>query len=209
MNKNLLPYIVIAVLVIVIFLQRSCKSVDLPKETIDTLSKKHVIVYVPIHDTTKGAIIRLPGKRDTTWLHDTAYTPSEDYNNLLKQYDELGDKYFRLNTYKTKFPIKNYGSITVYDSIVSNSLVATVAIDSLKIPEFHDTFTITKTIPDEPKRQLYFGGSLFTGKFDPLSAAQVGFIYKDKRDQVFTIGVMYNGALSVGGGYYWKIKLKH
>lgn len=208
MNKQNLPYLIIVILLIIIFLQRSCNNTSPnPGPIIDT-SHHSGVSYITLHDTIKGKTIYLPGKTDTSWRHDTLYTPSSDYEELLKQYDELGNKYFRLNTYKTKFPIKKYGSITVYDSVVSNALVSTVAIDSLKIPEFHDTFTITKTIPDVPKRQLYIGGGLFTSKSDPLSAAQVGVIYKDKHDQVFSLSIMYDGVLSYGVGYYWKIKLK-
>lgn len=210
MNKQNLPYIVIIILMIIIFFQRTgCHYINDKPCIIDTTTiVKHDTTYVDVHDTVKGKTIHLPGKIDTTWRHDTLYEASADYDDLLKQYDELGDKYFKLNTFKTRFPIKKYGSITVYDSIVANTLVASVALDSLKIPETHDTFTITKTIHDEPTRQLYIGGSLFTSKLDPLSAAQMGVIYKDKRDQVFTLGIMYDGSLSYGVGYYWKIKLK-
>ena len=209
MNKQNLPYIVIIVLLIIIFFQRGChqykEPIHLP--TIDT-SHHSGVIYDTIHDTLKGKTVYLPSKIDTSWRHDTLFTPSLDYTELLKQYDELGDKYFRLNTYKTKFRIKNYGYITVYDSIVSNSLVSTTAIDSLKIPIYYDTFTITKTIPQEVKRQLYFGGNLFTSKSNPLSAAQVGLVYKDKHDQIFTLSALYDGNIHYGIGCYWKITLK-
>jgi len=196
-------------MLIIFFQKTGCRySHDKPGVTIDTLVK-HDTSYIEVHDTTKGKTIHLPGKVDTAWRHDSFYQASADYDTLLKQYDELGDKYFRLQTYKTKFPIKKYGYITVYDTVLCNSLRATTAIDSLKIPEIHDTFTITKTIHDLPKRQLYIGGGLFTSKSDPLSAAQVGLIYKDKHDQVFTFSVLYNGVVHYGVSYYWKFKLKH
>jgi hypothetical protein len=206
MNK--LPYIVIIILLVVIFLQRTgCKNSN--PCTIDTMLVKHDTTYISIHDTVKGASIFISGKVDTLWKHDSFYEPSNNYDTLLKQYDDLVNKYFTTKLYKTRFPIKNYGYVDVYDSVLCNSLKSSKLINNLLIPETHDTVRLIHIQHDEPKRQLYIGGSVFfQNDIDPLTGIQIGLLYKDKKDRIFTISTIYDGGFSYGAGCYWKIKLK-
>jgi hypothetical protein len=203
MNKNTLPYIVIVILLCILLLQRyGCGKSNV--NIIDTISIKHDTFYIPIHDTTKGKTVTLPSRVDTMWKHDSFYKPSSNCDTLLQQYTNLGNSYFSVNVSKTKFPIKNYGYVTVYDSVSRNRVISAFAIDSLKLPLIHDIYTVV----EPPKRQLYIGGQLFTNSSDPVSAIQIGLIYKDKKDRIFTISTIYDGTFSYGAGCYWKIKFK-
>ena len=205
MNKQTLPYIVIILLLCILFFQRqSCgkSSVD----TIDTLLIKHDTTYIPIHDTVKGKTITLPGKVDTAWKHDSFYQPSSNCDTLLKQYNNLANNYFTVNISKTKFPIRKYGYITVYDSVYTNKVISSFSIEDFKIPEIHDTIVLAKSTP--PTRQLYFGGGVFGQQEDPIHAVNIGLIYKDKKDQIYQLNVLYDGSISYGLSYYWKIKFK-
>lgn len=199
-----LPYGIIGLLVIILIFSRSCNNTTIPVTS--TIIEKHDTSFIPIHDTLAGKTIYFESKKDTAWKHDTLYTPSADYNELLVQYDELGDKYFRANIYKKKFSIKNYGYIIASDTIIANSLTGSSIIDSLQLPII--TNTITKIIPTELTRQLYIGGNLYSAKTNPLSSAGLGLIYKTKTDQIYQFNVVYNGEINYGIGIYWKIKLR-
>ena len=199
MNK-IVSVIVIIVLMLIIFLQRyGCEKTPPPKS--DSVRIVHDTIPIPVHDTAPGKIIKLPGRVDTSWRHDTLYTPSSNYDSLLNQYDRLGDQYFSKHSFKTKFTIRTYGFVTVYDTIVSNTLMSSNMITDLSIPEIHDSVFITKQT--EKSRQLYIGGGLYTG-----TAVKLGLIYKDKKDRMYGVDVLYDGNLQYGLSYYWKIKIK-
>lgn len=196
-----LSYLVIAVLVIVILLQRSCSpKIQLPEPII-----KRDTVYIHIHDTIPGKPVFIKGKIDTVWLKLAGYIPSTRYDSLLEQYKGLGNQYFRHNIYSTKFDIPPYGYVEVRDTISQNQIEGTGLITSLKIPE--KTTTITKIEP--PKRQLYIGGGITGNPELPVNGIHTGFLYKDKKDQIFGASVGFvNQQVQYGISSYFKIKLR-
>ena len=205
LKKNFI-YFVVAILAAIILLQRSCNNPNpiTPKPKIVTVIQ---IKDSIIHDTLKGKPIFISSKKDTSWVHDTAYIPSANYDDLLKQYDQLGDKYFSTNVYKTPFSLGKFGSVNVTDTIVANRIKGSDIKYTLNIPE--TTKTITIHDPYVPQQQIYIGGSLQASQYDGMTGGEIGLIYKNKKDQLYQVKAIFNKGtgLSYGVGTYWKIKL--
>jgi hypothetical protein len=200
MKLNNFLYLVIGVLLIIVLLQR-CGGGEpsvAPTPKIDT-----VIKYITVHDTVKGKIKYIKGETDTSWITLIEYVPDTNYPNLLKQYKAIGDRHFKTNIYKTKFPIK-YGSAQVTDSIFGNELVNSKLELDVVFPE--NTITIVKPAP--PVRRLYIGTFLTGDKKEFINSINIGMLYKDKKDKIFGASVGYNnvGTIQYGISSYWKIK---
>lgn len=197
--KNL-PYLIILGLIVIIILQRSCVPKGIVVETkVDT---------VTVYDTIKEVIPGKPGKtitiKDTVWMHDPNYIPKSDYDGLLKQYNELAKLYFTTNITNTTFKVKDYGSVTVTDSIKQNQLLGSSLLTDLVIP----TTIITKEIPQKPTNQLYLGPEITGNPSSPISGISGRAILKTKKDQMYSVSLGYNGQTQYGFGTYWKLKIR-
>ena len=203
MNKsNILAYIAIAILLGVLLLKncstKPVKQQDSPK--IDT-----VIVERIIHDTIPGEPLLVKQEIDTSiWVKRKENAPDTTYAGLLKQYKDLGDRLFIKKLYSTKFQIKDYGSVTVYDNISENTLISSDIITDLVIPT--TTITVTKYAPI--KRELYFGFQGMGNLQYPLRHIAIGGLLKDKKDHIYNLSIGYDGQFIYGGGLYWKVKFK-
>lgn len=196
---KLLPYIVIAVLIGIILLQRSCQPTPEPKIIRDT-----VVINKIVRITEPGKTVYINSKPDTVWLKDTTNVPKPDYDGLLGQYTILGNNHFKTNIFKTEFKIADYGSVTVTDSIKANQLINSIIETNLNIPT--TTITVIKEAP--PKNQLYIGGEIEGNARLLIQGIYGGFLFKNKKDQIYTIGGGYNGEPVIKGGIYWKIKIR-
>lgn len=199
--KNL-PYIgIIILLLVVLFQNRSCKQPDVPEPSkIDT-----VIVYKYIHDTIPGEPRFIAAKIDTSiWMKKTDFKPDTTYKGLLKQYEELGNRYFTTNTFKTDFKIADYGYISVTDSIYGNWLMNSTIFTDLNIPT--TTITIEKEAPK--KNEFYFGPQLSMSRTYPISGVYGSALLKTKQDKIYHLSLGYNGEAQIMGGLYFKIKIK-
>lgn len=202
--KNI-PYLLILVLVGIIFLQRCSKSAPVTdKPKIDS-----VVIHdtLRIHDTTKGKPVLVYSEPQIHWIDSGKYKPDTNYARLLQQYDSLGDEHFSRNIYKTPFKLGIYGDATVTDTIVSNKLVGNSIVYNIKIPVSRTVITIHE--PYSPKNQVYIGGVITGNKVDFIKSAEVGILYKNKKDQIFQLKVeqpFNNTPTSFGVGTYWKIK---
>lgn len=199
MKINNLLYLVIGGLIAVILLQKyGGNALETPAPKIDT-----VIKYITVHDTVKGKTKYIKGETDTSWITLVEYVPDTNYPRLVKQYKALGDRHFKTNIYKTKFPIK-YGSAQVTDSIFGNELVSSsLEIDAI-FPE--KTITIVKPLP--PVNQFYVGTSLTGYNQAFINSVSVGLLYKDKKDKILGLSLGYNnvGKIQYGASLYLKIK---
>lgn len=126
-----------------------------------------------------------------------------------------------LKIYFAKIPHKevltlpdNQGTITITDTISKNSVVNRKFIADVKKMIINDTIYT----PEPRKTQLYFG---FDAKFDKPNVVNLmglGVVLKTKDEKLYKIGVGLannvtdgtNGKLSpyLGGGVYWKVRLK-
>lgn len=203
MNKFYLG--IIAVLIVIIFLQRACTpkcpKVPEPITIIDTILK---------HDTSTI--------HKKVWLkfHDTTYIPGDTIYKIDTNCDVVKSRFLRLvkahtakNIYQDTILIDTFGKIYIYDTVQFNRLGKRGIIKNYTIP----VYTKTITVLEKPKRQLYVGGGLdgtYINKTPMINVAKVGLLYKNKKDQIYgtTIGVSINGYLVYGLQSYWKIKLK-
>lgn len=205
--KNNFLYVIIFVLSFIVLLQRCGKS---------KIQSQDPIVTVKIDTLYKDTIIyqkAKPGKKevikDTSWLHDTIYNPPVDTTQncleLHKKYVDLGNKYYSKNIQTTNFQHK-YGTIKIVDTVTKNEIIGSELTANLVIPEVTKTVTIEKTL--EPKRQVYVGAGLYGNQIRPISMANVGLLYKDKKDRIYQVNIGYNGQVQYGVSTFWKLKLK-
>jgi hypothetical protein len=193
---------VIIALIAIILLQRTgCSyiSKEAPKVTIDTL-----ISVIEIHDTIPGKPVFIKAKTDTVWRDSLIFKPDTNYEGLLKQYIALGDSHFAKNIYKTNYELDSFGTATVADTVVANKLSGRLISYNLNIPI--KTITITKPAP--PVKQFYIGGGLYGNPLTVIKSANLGVLYKDRKDRIFIASVGFDGQPIYGFHSYWKIKLK-
>jgi hypothetical protein len=203
-------HIVIAILLIVAAVEFINPKGIMPHRTFavhDTVG-----IEVPVHDTIPQEVeVEVPVEVEVEKpvpyaVHDTIQAVV-DTNFIVKEY--LNSINVFTNTYKFD---KKQGSITITDTISKNKIVGrkyttkiTPRVDTLRIPEPF-------------KRKVFFGFEGGFGKNDVVSHIGTGIIVTTKNDKLFHIGVGVanrvldgtNGGFTpyVGGGVYWKIKLK-
>ena len=116
--------------------------------------------------------------------------------------------------YKDKLVLDNgLGTIELTDTIYQNKILGRKWNAQIK----ERTITDTKIVKELPKNQVYVG---VTGNFDKtnfVNSVGVGAILKTKTDKLYQLNIGVSnqqnsngGAVVpyVGGGVYWKIKLK-
>ena len=149
----------------------------------ETIVEKEKIIKVPVY--TKGDTIRIV----------------ESYNQKVLYKDKLV-----LND--------NLGTIELTDTLYQNKILGRKWNAVIK----EKTITDTKIVKELPKNQVYIG---VNGAFDKVNFGNsigTGVILKSKTDKLYqlSIGISNqqntNGANNIvpyiGGGVYWKIKLK-
>lgn len=204
-SRNFFNLIIIALL-LVVFLQRcddGGKVVDNSTIVkIDTIwVVKDSVVY------SKPSI--LYGRRDTVYENTREFIASTDITELTKQFNSLKAELLAKNTYRDTLKIDSTGYVAVEDEIQRNEILQRKYSYSLKYPEI--TKTITNHIYDG--RQVYLGGGIAGNKDNIVNSAQLGLLYKDKKDRIFGVGVNKTFApnipLTYGVSTYWKLKIKY
>lgn len=170
-------------------------------------------------------------KSDTTIVHDTAWTVHDsliyskplpgkivympptveyladtNYARLKEQYDSLLKEFFALKTYYDTVRLDTLGYVSVIDSVQKNGLIGRSFHTNYKIP----TVTVTKTITHyaPPTSALFFGGGVEGNKTLGVTGANVGILYKSKKDKIvgLNVGSTIGQQLTFGISSYWKIK---
>ena len=190
---------IIAVLVIIILLQKGCSpKVPCPDggEPITTvkIDTEYVdkVVVKPVYKP--GETQYLPG------LIDTITTPI-DTTAILKDY-------LATRIYSDTLKIDSIGFVYVSDTVSKNEIQARSFVANYKIPIIKET--ITTVIPPKPKNQLYIGAEGIGSKREPISYFGSTLVLKTKKDAMYTAGAGYslNQGFSLKAGVLWKIKLK-
>lgn len=206
MVNNIKKYtvqILIAILVLIILLQRSCDPVMEPQEP--TVITKYDTIWKKTHDT----IIKEVKVISIKWLKPDGplYTPGENIDTCQARFNHLLKQHTAFRVYKDTIKIDSIGSVVVIDTIWLNKLKERAYITNFKIPIVTKTVTITKQT--EPKRQMYIGANIFGDKTQ-LQLFSPGILYKTKKDHIYqaNIGINFDGSFNYGVGMYYKIKLK-
>lgn len=132
--------------------------------------------------------------------------PDTNYANLKRQYEALLQLYLNQKFYSDTLRISTFGYILVQDSVRENKLTNRRTRENYEIPVVKETKTITKYAP--PTRNLYVGGGVLANNTIGLRGAELGIMYKTKKDQLYNVKASVNvdGTLLYGVGYYYKIK---
>jgi hypothetical protein len=202
-----LPSIIIILLVLIILIQR-CKNGNNTPVNINTHDTTTSIKYVYVKDSGHSKPIYIKGGRDTILENTIEYVPSEEYSDLLEQFNDLKIALLSKNIYKDEIPIDTFGNIKITDTIQRNMVVGRGWTTDIKVPE--KTITITNNIYPKPKRQLYIGGGIFLSQNEPVRQINVGLLLKNKKDQIYSVsaGIDLKGTPEFGIHSYWKIKIK-
>jgi hypothetical protein len=198
--KNNISYWLIATLIAIILLQRSCNGSndkDLVKQTVktDTVWKE-----------TKDTVFKTVKVTNIKYvpLKEEKYTVSDNCDSSKVRFENLLKEHLVRTVYADTIKLDSLGTIVVKDTVWLNKLYGKREyIKDYKIPFV--TKTITKK--EDPKRQMYIGGNSFIGTSGLLAP---GLIYKDRKDRVYqaNVGVGFNGSINYGFGMYWKINLR-
>ena len=160
-------------------------------EKIKTLWKKGVdIVHTTIvHDTT----IKLVNIDTAALLHD--YFAKNIYNDTLRLPDSLGFVFLSDTITKNKIEGRKF-TAKVKERVINNT-------------------TIVKELP---KTKMFYGLEGGFNKADVISHLGMGLLINTKSDKIYHLGIGVanrttdgtSGKLSpyIGGGVYWKIRLK-
>lgn len=164
-----------------------------------------------VHDTTwsvKDSLIYskpLPGK--IVYMPPTVeYLADTNYAKLKMQYDSLLKEFFALKTYYDTVRLDTLGYVSVIDSVQKNGIIGRSFYTNYKIPTITTTKTITHYAP--LKAALFFGGGIEGNKTLGVTGAQLGILYKSKKDKIVgvNVGSTIGEQLTFGISSYWKIK---
>lgn len=205
--KNIILYSAIFIF-FVLFCYEKCKNNsnevihknDTPITIIDTFTiMKDTFIY-------KSKI-----SRDTFFVADTNKIKInfKDLNlDCQKQLNDLLESYYETNIYKdTIYLFSDKDFLILMDTINSNSLYGRGEILHSSIPEIVKTKTVT--IPQDLKRQLFFGIGIGGDNNSYLRRFNVGFLYKNKKDWILNV----SGTIDISGNKgvelqsFWKIHL--
>lgn len=190
-----------------------------------------IIVLVLYVAFSKNGCTPKHQKSDTTIVHDTSwqrydsmiyakpkpakivyldapveYLADTNYARLKVQYDSLLKEFFALKTYYDTVRLDTLGYVSIIDSVQKNGILGRSFHTNYKIP----TVTVTKTITHyaPPKAALFFGGGVEGNKTLGVTGAQLGILYKSKKDKIVgvNVGSTIGEQLTFGVSSYWKIK---
>ncbi len=189
---NKISFIIIAILIVLIIIMRSCSPTPSLPEVVtvtktDTLwvKGKDSIIYKP------GIVKIIPG--------DTVY---KDVDTLAILKD-----YFSKIVYKDTIKLDTFGYVLVKDTISQNRVQNRTTVLNYKFPVITNTVTNTITLP--PKSQLYIGFDIVGAQTKPINYFGPSVLLKTKKDQIYTGGVGLTPE-GWGGkfGILWKLKIK-
>lgn len=200
-SKNFVSVICIVLVVILLIQSQSTKfTPGKPVITVvhDTVEYHHdsIIVEKP---TVKTFIVP-----DTSEKVALGMIPDTNYAVLKAQYNELVEKFLTKNLYDQSYQVDTLGSIRVQDTVSRNFIAGRKLTYDLKTREINTTTTIRE--PYIPKRQLYYGGGIYGNQYQPIQGAELGIMYKNRKDNIIQFKVQSNFSLlpSFGIGYYKK-----
>lgn len=207
-NKKLVFFNVVLIIFFILMVMHNFRRHPIK----ESCSSDTIVKYIHVNETIVGrhpVIIKY--KLDTFWITKKEYIPDSNYSGLLEQYRKLGNQYFMQNTYSTTFSLDTLGSVTVIDTVQTNSLIGNTLITDLIIPE--KTITIIKN--PSPKRQFYVGAGITANNIFISSEGivsnvgiQAGVLYKDRKDRIIGANVGYDGKMNYSLNTYWKVKIK-
>ena len=195
---------VIILIIISILLIGRCNDKSSPQKPIivrDTIWREHASTGFG----TPSLINSIPYPVDRL-TKEIKYLPDTNYQKLLIQYQNLLSLYLAKNIQQDKIKIDSIGFISITDTVTKNLITGRKFSYDLKYPIITNTITLPPTL----RNQIYIGGSLEGNKLNPINQIDVGFLLKNKRDQIYGIygGIDKNINFNLGIQTYFKINLR-
>ena len=198
--QNKIPYYLIASLVAIIILQRSCNN------NMDIDDNKITVKTDTVWKVTKDTVFKIVNAVKTEYISidKEEYKPGESIDTCKTRFNNLLKEHLVRTVYSDTLKLDSLGTVVIQDTVWLNKLYGKREyIKDYKIPFV--TKTITKK--EDPRRQMYIGGNSFIGGTGLLTP---GLIYKDRKDRVYqaNVGLGFDGSINYGFGMYWKINLR-
>ena len=208
-----LKNIAIAVLVVIVLLEYFNPGGKMPGRTVRIEGKKYEVIKHDI-DTFEVVKTKVVTKKGEDIYHETIVEKEVVIPAIVDTQALLKDYYSKV-LYKDVLVLPDsLGTVSVTDTISQNKIWGRTFDAKVK----ERTIKETMIVKELPKTQVYYG---FTGGFnkeDVVSNVGAGLLVKTKKDKIYQVGVGVanrvtdgtNGTLSpyIGGGVYWKLKLK-
>jgi hypothetical protein len=205
--------IAIAVLVVIVLLELWNPGGVMPGKTIRIDGKKYEVIKHEIDtiDIIKTKVVTKKGEdiyHETIVEKEVKVPVNVDTNAILKDY-------YSKVLYKDVLVLPDsLGTVAVTDTISQNKILGRTFDAKVKQRTIKET-TIVKELP---KTKVFYGFEGGFNKQDVVSHIGAGVIINTKKDKLYHLGVGVanrtidgtNGGLApyIGGGVYWKIKLK-
>lgn len=203
--KKNFTLLVIALLVIIILLQRSCggNSNQINKPEIIKIEGKSYEVIKRITDT-----LIVPTVQTVYKAGNTIYKDRTIYVEIPTRIDttQIINEYLSINVYKDTLLLRDsLGYISVIDSISKNLLIGRVWDAHVNKTTINNTIYLKPL----PKNQLYLGGMLSYARPAEVLIG-TNLILKTKTDKMYSIGYSVSSGINsyFHIGIAWKLSLK-
>jgi hypothetical protein len=203
--------IAIALLIVVVVFQQCGGNKKGTGEIVKVDGKKYELIKHEI-DTFEIVKTKVVTKKGEDIYHETI---KEVIIPTIIDTQALLQDYFAKNIYKDTLQLPDsLGIVSLIDTITQNKILGRTFNTSVKQRVIKET-TIVKELP---KTKFFYGLEGGFNKADLISHLGMGFLINTKSDKMYHLGVGVanrtidgtTGTLApyIGGGVYWKIRLK-
>jgi hypothetical protein len=203
--------IAIALLIVIVVFQQCGGNKKTTGEIVKVDGKKYELIKHEI-DTVEVVKTKVVTKKGEDIYHETI---KEVTIPAIVDTQALLQDYFAKNIYKDTLQLPDsLGIVSLIDTITQNKILGRTFNASVKQRTIKET-TIVKELP---KTKLFYGFEGGFNKADVVSHLGFGVLVNTKKDKMFHLGLGVanrtidgtSGTLApyIGGGVYWKIRLK-
>jgi hypothetical protein len=208
-----LKNIAIVALIIVILLEWFNPGGVMPGKKVFIAGKAYEVIKHEI-DTIDIVKTKVVTKKGEDIYHETIVEKEVLIPAVVDTAALLKDYYSKVLYKDTLVLPDSLGTVSLLDTISQNKILGRTFNASVK----QRTIKETMIVKELPKTQVYYGLTGGFNKADVVSNVGAGLLIKTKKDKIYNLGIGVsnrvsdgtNGTLSpyIGGGVYWKIKLK-
>lgn len=206
-----LKNIAIALLIVIVVFQQCGGNKKTTGEIVKVDGKKYELIKHEI-DTVEVFKTKVVTKKGEDIYHETI---KEVNIPAIVDTQALLRDYFAKNIYKDTLQLPDsLGTVFLIDTITQNKILGRTFNASVK----QRTIKETMIVKELPKTKVFYGFEGGFNKADVVSHLGFGVLINTKKDKIFHLGIGAanrvtdgtNGALApyIGGGVYWKLKLK-
>jgi hypothetical protein len=206
-------HVIILILLLISILEFLNPKSIMPNRTVTI--RDTVGFEVPVHDTVEIEVpleVEVPVEVQVPYaVHDTV--PVDKPIDTTALLNAIGMKMFKKDVLKLP---NNIGTVTLFDTISNSRIVGRSFKSDVKQKIVRDTMYT----PIPRQNEMYFGIDAKFDKPNVINIIGIGVLFKNKDDRhMYKLGIGVtnrvddegtNGKLVpfIGGGVYWKVKLK-